>query len=49
MENASIEHEDMDMRLFTSSPVEEALYWFRGLPNNHLTSYKDFGNLFKSR
>jgi hypothetical protein len=29
--------------------TEEALDWFRGLPENNLTSYEGFINLFKSR
>jgi hypothetical protein len=44
-----IEHEDVAMSLFASSLTEEALDWFRGLPDNHLTSYEAFSNLFKSR
>jgi hypothetical protein len=49
MGNVGIEQEDVAMRLFTSSLTEEALDWFRGLPNNHLTSYEAFANLFQSR
>jgi hypothetical protein len=49
MDNASIDHEDVAMRLFTSSLTEEALYWFRGLPDNHITTYDAFFSLFKSR
>jgi hypothetical protein len=29
--------------------TEEALDWFKGLPDNHITSYDAFSNLFKSR
>jgi hypothetical protein len=47
MDNAGIEHEDVAMRLFDSSLTEEALDWFRGIPDNHLTSYEYFSNLFK--
>jgi hypothetical protein len=39
----------MAMKLFASSLTEEALDWFRGLPDNHLMSYEAFSNLFKSR
>jgi hypothetical protein len=49
MNNAGIEHEDVAMELFASSLNEEDLDWFRGLPDNHLTSYIDFSNLFKNR
>jgi len=49
MENAGIKHEDASMRLFSSSLTKEALEWFRGLPENHLTSYEDISNLFKRR
>jgi hypothetical protein len=49
MDNAGIEHEDVAMKLFASSLTEEALDWFRGLPDNHLTSYEAFANLFKNR
>ena len=49
MDNAGIDHEDMAMRLFASSLTEEALDWFKGLPDNHITFYDAFSNLFKSR
>jgi hypothetical protein len=49
MDNAGIEHEDVAMKLFASSLTEEALDWFRGLPDNHLTSYDAFSNSFKNR
>jgi hypothetical protein len=49
MDNASIDHEDVAMRLFSSSLIEEALDWFKGLPDNHIMSYHAFSNLFKSR
>ena len=49
MDNVGIEHEDVAMKLFSPSLTEEALYWFRGLPHNHLTSYEAFANLFKNR
>jgi hypothetical protein len=48
MDNAGIDHEDVAMRLFDSSLTEEALDWFKVLPNNHITSYDAFSNLFKS-
>jgi hypothetical protein len=47
MDNASIDHEDVAMKLFTSSLTEEALNWFRGLPDNHITTYDAFYTLFK--
>jgi hypothetical protein len=37
------------MRLLDSSLTKESLSWFRGLPENHLTSYGYFSKLFKSR
>jgi hypothetical protein len=49
MDNAEVEHEDVAMKLLASSLTEEALRWFRGLPNNHITSYEYFSKLFKSR
>jgi hypothetical protein len=49
MDNAGIEHVYIAMILFTSSLTEEALDWFRGLRDNHLTSYEASANLFKSR
>jgi hypothetical protein len=49
MDNAGIEHEDVAMRLFASSLTEEALDWFRVLPNNHITSFEAFAKLFKDR
>jgi hypothetical protein len=49
MDNASIEYKDVAMRLLASSLTEEALDWFKGLLDNHLTSYEDFAKLFKNR
>jgi hypothetical protein len=37
------------MKLFSSSLTEEALYWLKGLPYNHLKSYVAFSNSFKNR
>jgi hypothetical protein len=37
------------MRLLASSLIEEALRWFIGLLDNHVTSYEDFSKLFKNR
>jgi hypothetical protein len=48
MDNVGIKYEDVAMRIFSSSLIEEALGWFKGLPDNHLTSYEDFSNLFKN-
>jgi hypothetical protein len=47
MDNAGIDHEDVAMRLFASSLTEESLDWFKGLPNNHITTYDSFSALFK--
>jgi hypothetical protein len=47
MDNAGIENEDVAMNLLASSLIEEYLSWFRGLPDNHLTSYEYFSKLFK--
>jgi hypothetical protein len=49
MDNVGIEHEDVAMKLFTSSLIEEAIDWFIGIHDNHLTSYEDFSNSFKNR
>jgi hypothetical protein len=49
MENAGIEHEDVAMKLFSSSLTKESLDWFRGLPENHLTSDESFSNSFKNK
>jgi hypothetical protein len=49
MDNAGIDHEDVAMKLFTSSLTEEALDWFKGLPDNHITTYDAFSTLFKSK
>jgi hypothetical protein len=46
-DNVGIDHEDVTMRLFSSSLTEESLDWFKGLPDYHITSYDDFSNLFK--
>jgi hypothetical protein len=47
MDNESIDHEDVSMRLFTSSLTEEALDWFKGIYDNHITTYDAFSFLFK--
>jgi hypothetical protein len=49
MENAEVEHEDVAMKLLASSLTEEALRWFRGLPDNHITSYEYFSKLLESK
>jgi hypothetical protein len=49
MENASIDHEDVAMKIFTSSLNKEALDWFKGLLDNQSTTYDAFSTLFKSR
>jgi hypothetical protein len=49
MENTSIDHEYVAMRLFDSLMTEESLDWFKGLLDNHITSYDAFSNLFKTR
>jgi hypothetical protein len=48
MDNASIKHEDVSMRLLASSLTKETLVWFRGLQENHFMSYKYFSKIFKS-
>jgi hypothetical protein len=45
MDNAGIDHEDVAMRLFASSLTEEALDWFKGLPDNHIMTYDAFFRL----
>jgi hypothetical protein len=49
MDNAGIDHEDVDMKIFTSSLTEEPLDWFKGLPYNYITTYDAFSTLFKSK
>jgi hypothetical protein len=49
LENVGIDHKDVAMRLFASSLTKEALDWFKGLPDNHITSYDDFSTLFNRR
>jgi hypothetical protein len=49
MDNAGIEHEDVAMRLFSSSLNEGSFDWFRALPNNHITSYESLSKLIKDR
>jgi hypothetical protein len=49
MDNACIDHEEVAIILFTSSLTEEALDWFKGLLDNHITTYDSFSTLFKSR
>jgi hypothetical protein len=49
MENKRVEHGDVAMKLLASSLTEDAHRWFKGLPDNHITSYEDFAKLFKKR
>jgi hypothetical protein len=49
MDNEDINHEDVDMRLFSSSLIEEALDWFKRIPNSHITTYDSFSSLFKRK
>jgi hypothetical protein len=49
MDNVGIDHEYVAMRIFASSLTEEALDWFKGIPNNHITTYDAFSTLFKRK
>jgi hypothetical protein len=49
MENEQVEHADVEMKLLASSLTKYAQRWFRGIPDNHITYYEDFANLFKNR
>jgi len=49
MEDKTIEHEDVAMKLLASSLDEDAKKWFKGLLDNHLYSYEAFVKLFKGR
>jgi hypothetical protein len=49
MDNASIDNEDVAMKLFTSSLTKEALDWFKGLPDNHIMNFDSFSAFFKIR
>jgi hypothetical protein len=49
MEDNSIEHEDVAMKLLATSLDEDAKKWFKGFPDNHLQSYEAFTKLFKNR
>jgi hypothetical protein len=42
MDNSGIDHEDVAMKLFASSLTEEALDWFKGLPDNQIVTYDAF-------
>jgi hypothetical protein len=44
-----VEHEDVAMKLLAMSLDEDARQWYKGLPDNHLTSYEAFAKLFKER
>jgi hypothetical protein len=47
IENAEVEHEDVEMKLLASSLTEYAHRWFKYLLDNHIASYEDFAKLFK--
>jgi len=49
IDNVCIDHEDVAMRLFSSSLNEEAIDWFKGLPDNQIKTYDAFTTLIKSR
>jgi hypothetical protein len=48
MDNAEVKHEDVAMKLLASSLTKESLRWFKGLPDNDITSYEYFSKLFKN-
>ena len=45
MENDGVEHEDIEMKLLSTSLDEYPKNWFKGLPENHLQSYESITNL----
>jgi hypothetical protein len=47
MENAEVEHENVEMKLLASSLTEDSQRWFKVLPNNHIASYEYFTKLLK--
>jgi len=49
MENAEVEHEDVEMIFLASSLTEDSQIWFRGLLDYHVSSYEYFSNVFKKR
>jgi hypothetical protein len=47
--NEGVEHEAVAMKLLATSLTGYAQRWFEDLPNNHLTTYEYFVNLFRIR
>jgi hypothetical protein len=43
----NVEHEDVTMKLMSSSLTKKDLRWFKGILDNHITSYEDFTKFFK--
>ena len=44
-----IEHEDVVMKLFVHSLVEDARDWFKRLPDDNIYSWSDLESLFKEQ
>lgn len=42
-----VEHEDVAIKLFVHSFVEDARDWFRRLPNDYVSSWDDMVGCFK--
>ena len=42
-----VEHEDVVMKLFVHSLVEDARYWFRTLPDDIIYSWSDLKKLIQ--
>lgn len=47
--DCEIENEDVFMKLFVQSMVEDARDWYRGLPENSITSWDEFIRNFKEQ
>ena len=44
-----VEHEDVVMKFFVHSLIEDARYWFRIFPNDSIKSWNDLEVLFKGQ
>jgi len=49
MDNFKVEHEDVFMKSFMQSLVDEAKEWYKGLPDRSISSWDDFKRMFKEQ
>ncbi|HEX4849980.1 MAG TPA: hypothetical protein VFV08_04190, partial [Puia sp.] len=49
MDNFEVEHEDVFMKSFMQSLIDEAREWYKNLPDRSISSWDDFKRMFKEQ